>query len=58
MLLYEFWGLTPIMLQLFVIGQTHFLGMETKGDAEMLLLCAVFSREPEAQHCPAEAALS
>lgn len=57
MLLYEFQGLTPILLQLFVIGQTQFLGMETRGDAEMPLLCAVCSREPEAQHRPAEGAL-
>lgn len=58
MLLYEFWGLTPIMLQLFVIGQTQFLGVETRGDTEMPLLCAVYSREPEAQHRPAEGAVS
>lgn len=58
MLLYEFWGLTQIMLKLSVIGQTQFLGMEMWGRAEMPLLCAVYSREPEAQHRPVEAALS
>lgn len=32
--------------------------METRGDGEMPLLCAVYFREPEARHRPVEEALS